>query len=60
METIRVNETPVRTSRNFLINNVKLDSNILPEKIENFENVSIIGETSKIKIEKEINNCSLT
>ena len=58
METLKINETPVRTSRNFLINNVKLDSSAIPENIQDFDNISILGKT-KIKIEKDTDNCNL-
>ena len=37
-----LNETPVRTSRNFLINNIKLDNLEIPSKLKEFNNVEII------------------
>ncbi len=52
---IKINETPRRTSRNFLINNFKLKSLEIPNKIKEFENLDIINENSKIKIEKNVN-----
>ena len=48
MENLRLNETPVRTARNFRINNIKLENIEVPEVIPTFENVTIIGDTSKI------------
>lgn len=44
-----LNETPIRTSRNFLINNIKLENIEIPEKVEEFKNVHIEGidEVSK-------------
>ena len=48
---LKLNETPVRTSRNFNINNIKLENIEIPEVIPDFENVTIIGDTSKINIE---------
>ena len=33
MEKLKLNETPVRTSRNFLINNIKLENVVIPEKL---------------------------
>ncbi len=60
MNEIKLNETPVRTSRNFNINNIKLDRSIIPEDIGKFENVQISGKSSKIKIEENKNNCELT
>lgn len=59
MEKLKLNETPVRTSRNFNINNIKLENISIPENIENFDNVEIIGEDSEIKIDSNINNCKL-
>ena len=38
---IKVNETPVRTSRNFRINNVKLEDVNIPENLKEFKNVNI-------------------
>ena len=46
MEKLRVNNTPVRTSRNFLINNLEVELEI-PQKDE-FTNLKIINEKSKI------------
>ena len=37
---IKVNETPIRTSRNFRINNIKIDDIEIPENIEKFKNVT--------------------
>ena len=51
MENLRLNETPVRTARNFRINNMKLENIEVPEVIPTFENVIIIGDTSKINID---------
>ena len=51
MENLRLNETPVRTARNIRINNIKLENIEVPEVIPTFENVTIIGDTSKINID---------
>ena len=51
---LKVNETPVRTSRNFNINNVKLENVNISENINKFNNVQIIGETSKVDIENKL------
>ena len=56
---MKLNETPVRTSRNFNINNIKLENIEVPENIPTFENVTIIGDTSKIKIEHNTSNINL-
>lgn len=47
MEKLRVNDTPVRTARNFLINNIEVELDI-PEKIAEFKNVEIINDKSII------------
>ena len=51
MENLKLNETPVRTAKNFRINNIKLENIEVPEVIPTFENVTIIGDTSKIDID---------
>lgn len=56
MENLKLNETPVRTARNFRINNMKLEDIEVPEVIPSFENVIIIGDTSKINIEQNADN----
>ena len=48
MEKLRVNNTPVRTSRNFLINNLEVELEI-PQKDE-FTNFKIINEKSNQKL----------
>lgn len=59
MQKITLNETPVRTSRNFNINNIKLENIEIPETIQKFNNVTIIGDTSKINIEQNTSNIEL-
>ena len=56
MENLKLNETPVRTAKNFRINNIKLENIEIPEVIPEFENVTIIGDTSKIDIEQNTIN----
>ena len=51
MENLKLNEAPVRTAKNFRINNIKLENIEVPEVIPSFENVTIIGDTSKIDID---------
>lgn len=53
---IKVNETPVRTSRNFRINNIKIDDIEIPTALDNFKNVSITCKKSKITEEVANNN----
>lgn len=60
METLKLNETPVRTSRNFNINNIKLEDIQIPHKIEKFHNLEIINETDKIEVNSFIDEYCLT
>ncbi len=55
MEITKLNETPVRTSRNFNINNIKLENALICENIANFSNVTKMGHSTQIKIDE---NCS--
>ena len=53
MENIIINETPVRTSKNFRINNIEIDSKEIPEKIGKFKNIYTSCETAKDSISFE-------
>ena len=57
MEKIKLNETPVRTSRNFNINNIKLENVKMPEEYKEFRNAEII---SNEKISEEVSSINLT
>lgn len=57
MKKLKVNDTPVRTARNFKINNIEVELEI-PEKIAEFKNVEIINEKSTI--DSEVSNLPLT
>ena len=56
---IKLNETPVRTSRNFHINNIELKDVTIPKNIKDFNNLEIIGKCSKVSIEDSDNNNKL-
>ena len=56
MENLKLNDTPVRTARNFAINNIELPVEI-PNKIKNFESVEITN--SKSNIDNEVSNSTL-
>ena len=43
MNNLKLNETPVRTSRNFNINNINLEDISIPKEIGKFENLQILG-----------------
>lgn len=59
MEILKLNETPVRTSRNFNINNIKLENIDIPDEIESFDNMEIKVQTPEIKIESNIDEFEL-
>ena len=58
METLKLNETPIRTSRNFNINNITLENIEIPSKWEEFRTVKIID--SSIPLDDKIENAKLT
>ncbi len=55
---IKVNETPIRTSRNFKINNVTIEAPEIKEPISEFKNVEI--STVSSNYDEKISNTSLT
>ena len=55
---MKLNETPVRTSRNFLINNIKLSKIELPENLNDFENVEV--ESTKSQVNDKVTTKKLT
>ena len=57
---LKLNETPVRTSRNFNINNIKLENINIPENLENFDGVQIYNASEKNKISFEKNDIDVT
>lgn len=57
MNKIKLNETPVRTSRNFNINNIKLENINVPENVQPFENMTITGEN--LEVENNTSNINL-
>ena len=57
---LKLNETPIRTARNFNINNIKIEDVIISENLRTFENVNIINESSKIHINNNVYKPNLT
>lgn len=57
---IKLNETPVRTSRNFKINNIRLEDVVIPEITNSFDNVNIINNSDGIKVIDKTSNIDLT
>ena len=60
MENLKLNETPIRTSRNFNINNIKLENIKIPEIVPEFHNLKISGDNSKIDIGNNTSDIDLT
>lgn len=59
MTELKLNETPIRTARNFNINNIKLkDVKLLDKKYE-FNNIEIVGIDNKDRVSKSVSNTSL-
>ena len=54
---IKVNETPIRTSRNFKINNVTIEAPEIKEQISEFKNVEI--STVSSNYDEKVSNTSL-
>lgn len=48
MDNLKLNETPLRTSRNFNINNIKLENIEIPNKINDFKNIMITEQNKNI------------
>ena len=47
----KINQTPVRTSKSFNINNISINDAIFKNDIKEFDNVEIANSSSKVKIE---------
>lgn len=56
MSEVTLNETPVRTARNFQINNIKLKDINYNVNIGNFENTKINGLGSNVSIDEDVND----
>ena len=59
MNSLVINETPVRTSKNFNINDIKVNDIDLPSHFSKFENISIINNDTKVKIDDLTSQISL-
>ena len=53
MTSLKLNETPVRTSKSFNINNIKINNLEEYENVQEFSNIQIINSTPKIKIDNK-------
>ena len=59
MSNLKINETPVRTSKSFRINNIIIEDLEIPEKFEEFKNVKVSELGSKITISSEVQKAEL-
>ena len=59
MNKLKLNETPVRTSRNFGINNIELENIDFPENLQNFKNIEIL-KSDLVVMDEEVSNTALT
>lgn len=59
MTELKLNETPVRTSRNFNINNIKIKDVSLLDKVKKFANITISGIDETVYLENEISDFKL-
>lgn len=59
MNELIMNATPVRTSRNFNINNVKLSDIDFPAFIDEFSSMNISNDSKDIMISDEVSNINL-
>lgn len=55
----KLNETPVRTSRNFNINNIELEAVEIPKNVHEFNNVQITNNGSNLAINENVNDFNL-
>lgn len=56
---LKINETPIRTCKNFHINNITLENVSMPTVVKPFENVIIINESDKITVENAVHPIKL-
>lgn len=59
MEKLKLNDTHVRTSKNFNINNIKLENVQIPEEIKEFNNVQVTSKSSNFNVTKDLSNFNL-
>jgi Fe-S cluster assembly scaffold protein SufB len=60
MKELILNETPKRTSRNFNINNIKLENIEIPQIVEKFNNIEVVCNDKNIDISENVSKFKLT
>lgn len=53
MTNLELNQTPIRTARNYGINDIKLENIEIPEKVKKFDGLQISGDKDKFSIHFE-------
>ena len=56
---LKLNETPIRTSRIFGINNIKLEDNEIETNINEFEGLTITGDISNTEIKEDVSDYNI-
>ena len=54
-----LNQTPVRTSKNYKINNIEVDEHHIPSSISDFFGLTITGDTSNFSISSDVSKKKL-
>ena len=60
MKDMILNETPLRTSVNFNINDIKINDVSIPSNINKFENLNINYDNSKVRVEEKVDDYNIT
>ena len=59
MNSLRLNETPVRTSRNFNINNIQIENINTPDQLKEFKNVTISNQSTEAILDSNLEKVDL-
>lgn len=59
MKSLELNETPVRTSRNFNINNIKLENIEIPKLVKEFKNFEISQVNNNMNVEYKVDKTKI-
>ena len=57
MTNLKLNETPIRTAKNYGINNIKLENINVPENISEYNGLKITGTSNNNKVMVKENTC---
>ena len=60
MTNLTLNQTPIRTARNYGINNIKLENINIPEKVNEFHGLQISGDSKQFTINFDKKETKLT